>query len=85
MPWQASGCATELSPEEVEAGEVDQLVKRLVTLVNEVRRGVGPKSCHVPAWGREGRIQRIRISRPQTFEAAAICALVSSTCSRYAA
>ena len=37
MPWQASGCVTELSSEEVEAGEVDQLVKRLVTLVNEVK------------------------------------------------
>ena len=41
VPVQAAGCATELSPEEVEEGEVDQLVKRLVTLANEVSQGVG--------------------------------------------
>ena len=34
---QACGCKAELSAEEVEEGEVDQLVKRLVTHVHEVR------------------------------------------------
>ncbi len=33
---QAGGCSTVLSAQEVEEGEVDQMVKRLVALINEV-------------------------------------------------
>lgn len=35
----------------MEAGEVDQLVRRLVTLVNQVRRGVGLTTWYLPSSG----------------------------------